>query len=210
MNEIIVKTQAEFDSILDKLSVKTKISIFGNIDKIDRHIENGIISVYGSGRVDSVFENAIIIIKSDSVILSATNNSVIICQDCTPKIKISGCATVVYTKTTKHDINTFSEIYTPVNGKITLYKSVNPENNTDFYSGTIKYEGEVACPDFDPDINRQCGGGLHLSPLPYMALKYNQGKLLVCEVDINDIVVYPDDITKVRCKKVTVIGEYKP
>jgi hypothetical protein len=90
-----------------------------------------------------------------------------------------------------------------------LYKSVNPENHCDFYTGKIKYQGVVECPDFDQNSDRQCGGGLHLSPLPEMALKYNEGKVLKCEVDINDIVVFPTDITKVRCRKVKVLGEYK-
>lgn len=64
------------------------------------------------------------------------------------------------------------------------------------------------CPDWDEDPARQCGGGLHLSPSPSLALSYNTGKVLECEVDPDDVVIYGADITKVRCRKVTVIGEW--
>ena len=93
--------------------------------------------------------------------------------------------------------------------EIKLYKSVRPDNHKDFYSNTIKYEGEVTCPDFNPDENIHCGNGLHLSPTPQLALSYKNGKILECIVATKDIVVYGSDITKVRCKRVTVIGEYK-
>ncbi len=94
---------------------------------------------------------------------------------------------------------------------ITLYKSVDPETNCDFYTQKIEYiiGKEIECPDWDDNCLRQCGGGLHLSPNPEQALEYNQGKLLVCHVHIDDFVVFPFDISKVRCKKVKVIEEYK-
>jgi hypothetical protein len=92
---------------------------------------------------------------------------------------------------------------------VTLYKSVHPDTLCDFHTGWIKYAGVVTCPDFDPDPTRQCGGGLHLSPTPAAALRYNKGTLLVCKVNIDDIVVYGPDITKVRCRKVKVIGKYQ-
>ena len=88
---------------------------------------------------------------------------------------------------------------------ITLYKSVNPENDCDFYTGKIKYEGVVQCPDFDPDENIECGNGLHLSPTASNARKYDpSGKILECEVNIDDIAVFSRNISKVRCRKVVV------
>ena len=54
---------------------------------------------------------------------------------------------------------------------------------------------------------RECGGGLHLSPTPELALSYNKGKVLKCKVNIEDFVVYSQNISKVRCKKVKVLGE---
>ena len=116
------------------------------------------------------------------------------------------CPQVLYNTTS------FADIYKNnlVDGKyIILYKSVNPDTLCDFYTGKIKYEGVVTCPDWNPDKNIQCGNGLHLSPTPEMALSYSQGKVLKCKVALKDIAVYGTDITKVRCKKVEVIGEVK-
>ena len=90
---------------------------------------------------------------------------------------------------------------------IILYKSVNPETLCDFYTGKIKYEGTVTCPDWDDNDQQGCGGGLHLSPTPELALFYDQGKVLKCKVNIEDFVVYSQNISKVRCKKVKVLGE---
>ena len=109
------------------------------------------------------------------------------------------------------DLKTFKEVYPEnvVDGEIILYKSVSPTNLTDFKTGKIKYEigKTIDCPDFDPDKNRECGGGLHLSPTPELALNYNQGKLLKCRVKVKDMVIYSKCITKVRCRKVFVEGE---
>ena len=89
-----------------------------------------------------------------------------------------------------------------------LYKSVNPATLCDFYTGKIKYEGTVICPDWDKDVLRECGGGLHLSPTAAAALNYNQGKVLRCAVKPADFVIYQaGDFTKVRCRKVIVLGE---
>ena len=89
-----------------------------------------------------------------------------------------------------------------------LYKSVNPATLCDFHTGKIKYEGTVICPDWDKDVLRECGGGLHLSPTAAAALNYNQGKVLRCAVKPADFVIYQaGDFTKVRCRKVIVLGE---
>ena len=86
---------------------------------------------------------------------------------------------------------------------------MNPTNRCDFWSNTIKYENTVVCPDWNSDNNIECGNGLHLSPSPSLALGYNEGLVLECEVDLDDMVVYKYDISKVRCRKVKVLGEYK-
>ena len=92
-------------------------------------------------------------------------------------------------------------------GGIILFKSVNPKTRCDYHTGKIKYEGEVVCPDWKDDDKQQCGNGLHLSPSADEALIYHQGLVLRCEVAFDDFVVYSEDITKVRCKKVTVLEE---
>ena len=118
-------------------------------------------------------------------------------------------AHVIETKRARHDIRSFTEFHnlSPKKKKITLFKVVQPATLTDFYTGTITYKGTVNCPDWDPDPSRECGGGLHLSPTPELALRYNWGGIVLkCEVNVDDIVIYPYDISKVRCRKVKVLG----
>jgi len=106
---------------------------------------------------------------------------------------------------TKNDLLAIAEHN---NDKIVLYKSVNPDTFCDFYTGKIKYEigKEVECPDWDSNEIFQCGNGLHLSIFPFTAQIYNEGTILRCLVDPDDVVVFPDDITKVRCRKVLPIA----
>jgi hypothetical protein len=169
--------------------------------------------VYDNATIKYVYGNATIKIYSpDVIIYGCFMCAIIIMIGCVCKIKKKQ-KTVSIVKTKKAESYTkqdFLNIYgTDKNGNVTLYKSVNPKNNKDFYTGKIKYEGTVTCPDWNGDNTIQCGNGLHLSPIPHQALNYNNGKLLECKVNKKDFVVYPLDITKVRCKKVTVIGEYK-
>jgi len=89
-----------------------------------------------------------------------------------------------------------------------LYKVVK-ENGTDHHTGKIKYENEVICPDWNPNENIQCGNGLHLSPTKAQALSYHQGKVLRCAVKPKDFVIYQGDFSKVRCRRVMVLGEVK-
>jgi hypothetical protein len=96
------------------------------------------------------------------------------------------------------------------NGSVFLFKSVNPKTGCDFQTGKIKYEGTVECPDWNPDPEIECGGGLHLSPTKGDALSYHFGKVLKCRVKKEDIVVYPKNLTKVRCRKVEVLKEGRP
>jgi hypothetical protein len=91
------------------------------------------------------------------------------------------------------------------NGSVYLYKSVDPKTLCDFQTGKIKYEGVVECPDFDPSTDRECGGGLHLSPTKGQARSYHMGKVLKCRVKKEDIVIYAPNMTKVRCRKVEVL-----
>ncbi len=162
----------------------------------------------GNATIQTLSGNSTLKIYGESVsVKKAIQDSIIICQDCKPKLPKHD--NIIYTKRAKHDIKSFTDIYSDlVTGKkIKLYKSVNPETRCDFYTGKVKYEGIVTYTDFDSDTERQCGGGLHLSPTPQMALQYNNGLVLECMVDIKDIVVYPYDISKVRCRKVKVISE---
>jgi hypothetical protein len=168
-------------------------------------------SVSGNATIKYVYGNATIKIFSvDVCIESVSMLAVIIMIGCVCKIKNKQkTVTVIKNKRAEYTKKDFIAIYgCDKDGCLTLYKSVNPKNGRDFHSNTIKYKGVVTCPNWNPDNDIECGEGLHLSPLPELALHYNQGKLLKCKVHKNDFVVYPKDITKVRCKKVTVIGKY--
>ena len=105
-----------------------------------------------------------------------------------------------------HTKASFLDIYpADENGFVTLYK-VTKADGCDHHTGKIKYEGIVECPDWVDNPDQQCGNGLHLSPLPELALGYHQGPVKKCRVHIDDFSVYPRDITKVRCRRVEVIG----
>ncbi len=169
--------------------------------------------VRDSATIKDVRMNAVIShVRSEyAVIESLKDYATVICvgDKCTIK-KRAKTATVIVNPRVEYDTDIFTDIHKESlvgKSKITLYKSVNPDTLCDFYTGKIKYEGTVTCPDFDPNPARECGGGLHLSPAPELALRYNQGKVLKCEVALKDIVVYGRNIDKVRCRKVKVIGE---
>ncbi len=137
----------------------------------------------------------------------------LICIDKKCKVQKKDKTTkIIVSPRVTYNIKSFCDIYQEnmeSKKEIILYKSVRPESHKDFYSNSIKYENEVICPDFDTAETRQCGGGLHLSPTPELAQSYNQGIVLKCIVAVKDIVVYGLDITKVRCRKVKVLGEMK-
>jgi hypothetical protein len=230
MKEIICHSQKELDAavkIKDAIIIIKDttewVDVYGNAN-IQSVSDNATIqsvsgnatiqSVYGNATIQSVYGNATIkIFSPDITIESGCLFAVIIMIGCVCKIKKkTKTVTVIKNKKSKYDKKSFCHIYHANlidKETIKLYKSVQPSDHTDFYTGKIKYEGEVTCPDFDKSTDRVCGGGLHLSPLPHLALSFNQGLLLECAVKLKDFVVCSDDITKVRCKKVTVLGEYK-
>ena len=143
-------------------------------------------------------------------VLASHHQAIITLQDFDFAFPHKSSVPVIKTTTHQHDITSFCEIYPPKRKRVVLYKSVNPDTLCDFYTGRVCYKigTTVVCPDFDPTPERQCGGGLHLSPTPGMALAYNKGELLVCEAHVDDVVIYGPDISKVRCRKVKVLREY--
>lgn len=224
MNEIIVHTQKELDAAIKIFNVNKNYIVIKNTTEWLSVSGNATIqSVYGNATIQSVYDNATIKSVYDNAtikIFSATVTiescfmlAVIIMIGCACKIKKkTKTVTVIKNKIAEYNKKSFCQIYQDNfidKDTIKLYKSVRPDSKKDFHSNTIKYEGEVSCPDYDESPSRECGGGLHLSPLPHLALSFNQGLLLECAVKIKDFVVYSKDILKVRCKKVTVIGEYK-
>ncbi len=243
MKEIIITSQAELDELPDRFDDYTVIKInspdrlllsvrkarenssveaWGNSSVVARG--NSSVVAWGNSSVvawgnSSVVArgNSISRILSDDVKIKSGQQAVVVCQNCRPQIV--GDVNIIRTTQFIHNLNSFTEIYPEIDGRITLYKSVRPDTRCDFRTNNIKYEGRVICPDFDPDISRQCGGGLHLSPKPQLARNYNNGTILECRVPLkytdddgverDNIVVYGRDITKVRCREVDVVGVWK-
>ena len=144
--------------------------------------------------IDKLLHHAVVICEDDVVVKHTIRHAT---------------ASIIIQRPFIHSKESFLELYPPdEHGMVTLYK-VTQDNGTDYYTGRIRYSGEVECPDWDDDTKRQCGGGLHLSPTPELALIYHHGQVLVCKCHVDDLVVYPHDITKVRCRKVTVIDTAK-
>ena len=171
-----------------------------------------IINVYDSAQINWIGGLSFVNIRSNNVaVRRARQQALISLVDCVIEINTSP-EVVIARRTTNYSFTPVD--YTAVHeenvlpdGRILLYKSVTAED-TDFCTGQIKYEGTVECPDWDPNLERQCGGGLHLSPTPQQALDYNQGKILECAVALEDFVVYKTDLSKVRCRQVEVLGVY--
>ena len=168
--------------------------------------------VRGSAQVHYVLGSAQVTVTSPNVTIGGLFFwSTLIMQFCVCKVlKKHHTAKIVKHVKTKISNQMFCDTLEKSGDGYIMYKSVNPDTLCDFRTGKIKYEGVVVCPDFDPSIDRECGGGLHLSPTPTMALNYDHGKVLRCEVKKNDFVIYQaGDFTKVRCRVIKVLGEAK-
>ena len=235
MKSFEIRTETDYQKLPDSFKELTEINIYCDLYKIKpignalqyvsgnatiKYVSGNatiqcvsdnatIQSVYNNATIQSVSGNATIkIFKASVKIITIKQQAIIIFQDC-KKPKGLKHPFAIETTTQEHNIETFCDIYQDnmIDKKhIKLYKSVNETTLCDFRTGKIKYEGVVECPDFDLSNDRECSGGLHLSPLPELALSFNNGKILECKVAIKDIVVYGKDIKKVRCKKVEVIG----
>jgi len=185
-----------------------------NLKVVGRESSNLTVEGWESSNLTVVgAENSIFRIYSDME-LKLFQQAVAIAQECSPKI-LHQDQTAQLLKTLKslHDLNSFLAIkeIEPINGKVTLYKYVR-DDFKDHYSGTLSYEpgGIVTEPNWDPDPERQCGRGLHFSASLRDAQGYNSsGRAIACEVAMEDIVIWPHDISKVRCREVRVIEEVK-
>ena len=184
-----------FDCAVVKAIMPAHVEAYGssNVQAFDKaYVEAHGTSIVKAYRLANVkgFDNAVIFYYEDAVIELHDNAT------------SKQLSNIGYTK------NDLLSIAEHVNDKIVLYKSVNCDTFCDFYTGKIKYEigKEVECPDWDSNEIFQCGNGLHLSIFPFTAQIYNEGTILRCLVDPDDVVVFPDDITKVRCRKVLPIA----
>ena len=184
----------------------SSVEAWGNSRVVAR--ENSSVVARGNSSVEAR-ENSVTRMVSSKARVTAGHASLVLCEcEETGRVDIKDKAQLVTTKPWEHTIGSFMDIYQAniqADGRILLYKSVQ-KDLTDFWTGEIKYEGIVKCPDWDPNPNRECGGGLHLSPTRELALQHNKGVVLRCLVAPNDIVIHPTNITKVRCREVEVVG----
>ena len=180
---------------------------WGNSSGVFRENSSGVFRENSSG---VAWQNAVLRVLSAGVTIEkARDFSVIILQDI-DAVKIGSKAdtcSVVLTKTTGWTKESFLEFHalTPdADGHIQLVK-ITDENGFDYYTGKIKYEGEVICPDWDATPERECGGGLHCSATEALARRYQStGFAKIVKVHVDDFVVYPHNIDKVRCRRVVV------
>jgi hypothetical protein len=233
MKNIEIKTQADFDALPRKFDEYTEVRVDAKISTIYSTPENSYVKVNGGtissvcgGTISSVCGGTIsevwggtisevwggvITCHIDFTFPLAFMFAIIISINCKVKFKKRNKTvsfTEIKTKRTVFSNSMFCDTLEKVKEGYVLYKSVNPKNGCDYQTGKIKYEGTVTCPDWDPNVSRECGGGLHLSPTKAMALSYHNGKVLRCAVKPQDFIIYQaGNFTKVRCKKVTVIGE---
>lgn len=87
-----------------------------------------------------------------------------------------------------------------------LYKYVN-DDLTDYFSGKLKYVPgtDVYAYDWLDNERIVCGNALHLVAQKKQAEQWNEGgRLLKCTVRLNDMCVFPYNISQVRCKMVYV------
>ena len=215
MKIINIKTQAEFDALPNKFKEPTLIKILGGtfFDRIvvKKARESAHVVAWESAHVEAR-GNALLRVLDSKVQLKIYQQVVAIAQNCSPKILHQDqTAQLFNTIKAIHNIDSFLAIKNllVIDGKTTLFKYVR-DDFKDHYSRTLSYEpGNVVHePNWDPDPERQCGNGLHLSASLDDARCYNSsGRAIACEVALKDIVIYSPDITKVRCRTVKVINE---
>ena len=95
-------------------------------------------------------------------------------------------------------------------GLVTLFKGVGDDFGTDFSrkAGIFYIPGtSPSAPDWD-GLKRECGGGLHFSPHPWMAHEFSPEakRYVACPVRLDEIVVHPDAQYPAKVKAPRVAG----
>jgi hypothetical protein len=124
-------------------------------------------------------------------------------------VETFGNATKKIWEEPRYDKTVLGRLAKKEDGKIVLYKVVDPESLCGLKKGGIKYEigKESTAPDWNPDENINCGNGLHLCLTAADTLVFGKGKILKCLADPDDVAVCPESIEKVRCRAVTPVAE---
>ena len=96
-----------------------------------------------------------------------------------------------------------------VDGHVALYKALGDDlTGGGGYGVTYPVGATVVAADWDPRTELRCGRGLHLCADPHTALRYHGGQatsVVECRVALTDIAVYEPDLSRVRCRAVTVV-----
>jgi hypothetical protein len=125
------------------------------------------------------------------------------------RVTLDGGVVFDMTAIDRNDPTTWCELVgvKVVDGVVTLYKAVDANLCAGLsYKPTTYPIGEtVICPDWRDD--NECGGGLHLSPTPSAASRYNKGATRWLRVEANLADLRPiDDKCKVReCRVVAEV-----
>ena len=91
-------------------------------------------------------------------------------------------------------------------GWATVFKAVDADLKSG-YSFAYPIGEEVAAPDWSPA--ERCGGGLHFSPRPFMAIAYapTATRFLAVRVKVSECVLLGDKIKAPRCKVTGEVNE---
>lgn len=228
MKEITITTQAEYEALEETTEAIIRINgnpgetfvLTRNLKRTRVQILNGTIHCISGGTIQYVcggtiqyvLGNATIsIYRTISLGRITQQATIILYDDAELRAEYISSSMAVVRRTTRinNTLETLKEVFglePDEKGNLTCFKARNPETKCDFWTGTIKYEGHVVCPDWDPDPNRECGGGLHVSPLPGLAQFFSpDGEVVAVRVKPENIVVYASDINKIRVRELDVI-----
>ena len=172
-------------------------------------IENSSVEARGNSWVEAKGNSFVVARDSSSV--EGYGNSQIINQT-KGKVRAFGNARIVYPPQTIREFMDFYEIEHD-NKKAVFYKAVHKDGDiyrSDYNSNFIYKIGETVKGECDPNNEKDCSTGIHISHLDW-ALNYGGSwsdlAILELETDIKDIVLPLDSDGKVRTSKAKVLRE---
>lgn len=138
-------------------------------------------------------------IKSNTVIDDIAINEHMTLSDCTVTTDIK--------KDIKKNLLYQTGLVANSQNKVIAYKEVNDDFSSAYDNSFIYKVGEYAiCEDY-ADNNESCAKGLHFSNPKYWNGKIENSRLLIAEIDLDDIITIQDG--KIRCKKAFILDSVK-
>ena len=168
--------------------------------------ENSQVAARGNSQV-TAWENSFIRVYHGKVTVVSPSAVIMVMPGFDGKIINKAGVTIVYAPVVDTAEKWLSFYGVPVkNGKAVLYKAVDDDFSTDrARRANIAYVPGTSpkAPDWNPEP--ECGGGLHFSAHPQIALQYNTDatRFVACPVLVSEIVVhypaeYPDKVKAPR------------